>query len=124
MVRSPPSRRRRRASRTTRERGRGALRNASRLLRVLVVHLLEERRGLDAPLLFKLDQLAGAMPFLQRLSHELAPRAVTLLELHREAPWLFQNGRQRHLEAGPFRIGEALGEGGVIIDPPNAVALL
>src|SRR6266581_4537666 len=106
MVRSPPSRKRGRASRTTRERGR----NASRLLRVLVVHLLEERGGLDAPFLLKLDQLAGAMPFLQRLGHELAPRAVALLELDGKAPRLLQNGRQRHLEAGPFRIGQALCE--------------
>src|SRR5260370_1077624 len=103
MVRSLPSRKRRQASRTTRERGR----NASRLLRVFIVHLLEERGGLDAPFLLKLDQLAGAVPFLQRLRHELAPRAVTLFELDGEAPWFFQNGRQRHLEAGPFRIGEA-----------------
>ncbi len=31
---------------------------------------------------------------------------------------------KRHFEAGPFRIGEALGERGVVIDPADAIALL
>src|SRR6186713_1984321 len=40
------------------------------LLRILLAHLLEECGGLDAPLLLELDQLAGAMPVLQRRRHE------------------------------------------------------
>src|SRR5258708_7067450 len=99
--------------------------NASRsLLRILLVHLLEERGGLDAPFLLKLDQLAGAVPVLECRGHELAPRALALLELHRETPRLFHDGRQGHLEACPFRIGETLGEGRVVVDPADAVALL
>src|SRR5882724_436670 len=107
------------------KRGEGKNRAAwrsARLLRILLVHLLEEGGGLDAPLLLELDQLAGAMPVLEQRSHELAPRALALFELHGETPWLFHDGRQRHLEAGPFRIGEALGEGRVVIDPADAVA--
>src|SRR4051812_12586678 len=97
---------------------------ASRLLRVLVVHLLEERRGLNAPLLLELDQLAGAVPFLQLLGHELAPGAVALLEFDGKSPWLLQDGRQRHFETGPFRIGETFGERRVVVHPADAVALL
>src|SRR6185503_14537896 len=65
------------------------------LLRILLVHRLEEGRSLDAPLLLELDQLAVAVPFLQRRRHELAPRAVALLELHRQTPRLLHDGRQR-----------------------------
>src|ERR1043166_5402944 len=87
---------------------------------VLLVHGLEEGRRRNLPLLLELDQPPAAVPVLDRLRHELAPRAVKLLKLHRQAPRLFEDGRQRHLEARPFCIGEALGEGGVVIDPADA----
>src|SRR3954471_21360416 len=94
------------------------------LLRILLVHLLQEGRGRDVPLLLELDQLAGAVPVLELLGHELAPRPVALGQRHRETPRLFENRWQRHLEARPLRIGKALREGGVVVDPADAVALL
>src|SRR3954454_13944713 len=96
----------------------------SLLLRILLMHLLEERRVRDVPLLLQLDQLAGTVPVLELLRHELAPRSVALRQRHRETPWFLQNRRQRHLEARPFRIGEALGERGIVVNPADAVALL
>src|SRR5947209_18482995 len=110
MVRSPPSRKRGRASRTTRERRRKGLRPL--LLGILLVHLLQERRRRNIPLLLKLDQFAGAMPVFELLGHELAPRSIALGQRHRETPRLLQNGRQRHLEARPLGIGKTFGEGG------------
>src|SRR6476619_5633266 len=41
-------------------------RSSRPLLRILLLHRLEERRGLDAPLLLELDQLAVTVPFLER----------------------------------------------------------
>src|SRR5947209_10792015 len=91
-----------------REAGMTALRSSRPpLLRILLVHLLEERRRRDIPLFLELDQLAGAVPVLELLGHELAPWSIALRQRHRETPRLLQNRRQRHLKARPFRIGEA-----------------
>src|SRR6185312_15059548 len=46
-----------------RERTARAARASRSLLRILLVHLLEERGSLNAPLLLEFDQLAGAVPF-------------------------------------------------------------
>src|SRR5260221_10686639 len=84
----------------------------------------EESRRRDAPLLFGLDELAAAVPVRDGLGDELPPRSVALLKLYGGAPWFGQDGLQRHLEGRPFGIGEPLLEGGVVVEPADAVALL
>src|SRR5437899_8300945 len=84
----------------------------------------QECRRRDIPLLLGLDELAGPVPVRDGLGHELPPRAVALLQPHGRPPWLSQDGLQRHLEGRPFRVGEALLERGVVVEPADAVALL
>src|SRR5260221_5701362 len=83
----------------------------------------EESRRRDAPLLFDLDELAAAVPVRDGLGNELPPRSVALLKPHGGAPWLGQNGLQRHLEGRPLGICKPLLEGTVIVDPADAIAL-
>src|SRR5262249_29860320 len=85
---------------------------------------LEEGRRRDAPFLLDLDELAAAVPVRNGLGHELPPRSVALLKPYGGAPWLGQDGFQRHLESRPFGVSEPLLEGGVVINPADAVALL
>src|SRR5262245_36781232 len=91
---------------------------------VLFARFHEEGRRRDAPFLLDLDELAAAVPVRDGLGNELPPRSVALLKPHGGAPWLGQNGLQRHLEGRPFGIGKALLEGGVVVDPADAIALL
>src|SRR5258708_19968432 len=83
----------------------------------------EESRRRDAPSLFDLDELTTAVPIRDGLGDELAPGPVALLKPHGGAPWLGQNGLQRHLEGRPLGIGKPLLEGVVIPDPPHPIAL-
>src|SRR5262252_117724 len=92
--------------------------------RRLFVRLLEEGRRQDAPFLFGLEELAAAVPVRDGLGDELPPRSVALLKPHGGAPWLGQDGLKRHLEGRPFRIAKPLLEGGVVVKPAYAVALL
>jgi hypothetical protein len=56
-------------------------------------------------------------------ARDVAPRPVALFELHGGAPWLFQYALQRHCVGRPFGVSEPLHEGGVVVEPADAVAL-
>src|SRR6185369_17158039 len=92
----------------------------------LVVHLLEKRVLLDAPLLLELEQLAALVPLDAGLLEELAERRRQVGLADADRPELRVLARQRHFVAVPFRIaaGQRRFDQRVVEQEGDAVAAL
>src|SRR5581483_5947399 len=73
-------------------------------LRILLVHLHQERARLDAPLLLEREQGPLLVPFDREAAQEIAPGTLEVRERDADRPGLLVLGLERHLVVRPFGI--------------------